>query len=285
MFLTRVLRVLFFRKWGPELNFKRERERERGVLSIGEGFERVPLGRSAVEKAEKLAEPGQADTAGSRLRRNLIGYVCRRKSSGSLYIYVCIYTYAHLSPERGGRRGKRLVPLFSIVFLAKSRLEISTFPPFPRRSRIKLPGTRTGINFAAERARVEIRAPLLNHSRKLRSERFRTKRGRFDYRREGGGAIIPPWTWPVSVFIKLETLCPQAGIAGSVPEVHARYCESANKSNQQRSGQQRSVLAESGPVKNRAVNRDETSNREEGETKMLFACVVRLGTGSNDRWG
>lgn len=176
MFLTRVLRVLFFRKWGPELNFKREREG--GVLSIGEGFERVPLGRSAVEKAEKLAEPGQADTAGSRLRRNLIGYVCRRKSSGSLYIYVCIYTYAHLSPERGGRRGKRLVPLFSIVFLAKSRLEISTFPPFPRRSRIKLPGTRTGINFAAERARVEIRAPLLNHSRKLRSERFRTKRGR-----------------------------------------------------------------------------------------------------------
>lgn len=178
LFLTRVLRVLFFRKWGPELNFKRERERERGVLSIGEGFERVPLGRSAVEKAEKLAEPGQADTAGSRLRRNLIGYVCRRKSSGSLYIYVCIYTYAHLSPERGGRRGKRLVPLFSIVFLAKSRLEISTFPPFPRRSRIKLPGTRTGINFVAERARVEIRAPLLNHSRKLRSERFRTKRGR-----------------------------------------------------------------------------------------------------------
>lgn len=168
--------------------FREEREREGGL-------ERVPLGRSAVEKAEKLAEPGQADTAGSRLRRNLIGYVCRRKSSGSIYIYIYMRTCPQ-SEEKGW--------FLSFSSSCSQNHDSKSRPSLLRRSRIKLPRTRTGINFALERARVEIP----NHWRELRSGSV-FGNGAVDRR---GGAIIPPWTSPVSVFIKLETLCPQAGI-------------------------------------------------------------------------
>lgn len=60
---------------------------------------------------------------------------------------------------------------------------------------------------------------------------------------------------------------------GSVPEVHARYCESANKSNQQRSGQQaRSRRSQSGPVKNRAVNGRGEEQGRGGRNKDVI-CV------------
>lgn len=81
-----------------------------GVGFLEEAFsERVPLGRSAVEKVEKLAEPGQADTAGSRLRRNLIGYVYAGGSPPPLRVYIYIYTPVPRVLERGKRS------LFSIV--------------------------------------------------------------------------------------------------------------------------------------------------------------------------
>lgn len=187
--------------------FREEREREGGAFPRLEegGFERVPLGRSAVEKAEKLAEPGQADTAGSRLRRNLIGYVCRRKSSGSIYIYIYMRTCPQ-SEEKGW--------FLSFSSSCSQNHDSKSRPSLLRRSRIKLPRTRTGINFALERARVEIP----NHWRELRSGSV-FGNGAVDRR---GGAIIPPWTSPVSVFIKLETLCP--------PRLESRFCAGSTRS-------------------------------------------------------
>lgn len=96
-----------------------------------------------------------------------------------LSVYICMYIYIR-SPVPRARREEREKVGSSLFHRLPRKITTRNLdlPSLPRRSRIKLPGTRTGINFVAERARVEIRAPLLNHSRKLRSERFRTKRGR-----------------------------------------------------------------------------------------------------------
>lgn len=144
---TRFTYVLLFRKCGSELDYERKKG-ERRFLGRKGGFERVPLGRSAVEKAEKLAEPGQADTVG-----RVSGEILSDMYAEGSRLAPCIYIYMRSCPRSETVGGEK-------------KVGSSLFHPLPRKittrnldvPRIKLARTRTGINFAAERARVEIGA-------------------------------------------------------------------------------------------------------------------------------
>lgn len=144
---TRFTYVLLFRKCGSELDYERKKG-ERRFLGRKGGFERVPLGRSAVEKAEKLAEPGQADTVG-----RVSGEILSDMYAEGSRLAPCIYIYMRSCPRSETVGGEKKVG--SSLFHPLSRKITTRNLDVPR---IKLARTRTGINFAAERARVEIGA-------------------------------------------------------------------------------------------------------------------------------
>lgn len=104
LFLTRVLRVLFFRKWGPELNFKRERERE-GRSVDRRGFRTCPAWTISRGKSGKTSGTGTSRHGGVASPEK--SYRIRMpKEVVWLSVYICMYIYIR-SPVPRARREER----------------------------------------------------------------------------------------------------------------------------------------------------------------------------------
>ena len=201
LFLTRVLRMHSFSGNGVRIS---RGERKRGRVGTCPAWT-ISRGKSGKTSGTGTSRHGGVASPEKSYR------ICMPKEVVWLHIYIYIYIYIYMrtcpqSEEKGW--------FLSFSSSCSQNHDSKSRPSLLRRSRIKLPRTRTGINFALERARVEIP----NHWRELRSGSV-FGNGAVDRR---GGAIIPPWTSPVSVFIKLETLCP--------PRLESRFCAGSTRS-------------------------------------------------------